>query len=1171
MDHSVFEPEIHSGLSAAITALSQAPSQAALIETLQTHLIELTNARALQLMWQANGMTLSLFQRQPTLRLPTEPERERLLSGMSVTGGNTTYFPMLALGELRGWVALQAMQQSVPLQGLILQAGMALSLLERQSYQSGASRELVTLDKIGRLLSSTLQLEQLLPNLAVIVRELIVAQDFYIVLRDSASDDLSFAYWSTEPPTPKPSMHWSINDGLTGVIIRSGRPIITDNYLQTCQEHQIIPGPPHGPHYAYAWMGMPLTHHDQVLGAMVAMCNDPDMRYTDADAYLFSAVAAQAAAAVANAQLYKRVKQQATQLAMINKIGRAISATLDPQEIPLLIMHELKAALDVEDGALLIEDRLTGDLVVRHTLAPQTGLRMPKGTGLAGEALRLGAVQIANNLPQDSRLYAPFDGHGVTPTSSLICAPLTGRQQLRGIIQLRNKRSGPFSAADAQLLEAIAEQAAVALENAELYSHTDSALAAHIADLEQRNQQLTNIVAISNALRSSDDVHHVGRQIVMTIQAMTKSPRIAVGLVDPERQQVRTVAQIGFDALVSSRYEYWTSLPDAERSLQESLKIGTVTHRVGQHALAAGFINCIVLALRDSYGQLVGAIGFDLVEETEPLSNALIQELEIVANQAAIAIVNARLASEQEHTVNRLTALNALSLAVTTSRLSTDDTMRMTISGAIGTTNGLGGGAYVTGRDDVPRRLMLDLPIGCDDELAPLLEQVSDDYVELVEPDLPPALAATGARSLLIVPVRGAKLTLGSLWIAYNHASIAATEREMVVLYAKTAGGVLENLRLLDQISAAHDRLASILASTTEGMLMATAQGMVAAANSAFISLLGLSNDTLEGLPLSALRDDPALTTDSERLTPLWETLMTVARGEPGDGEHEGEVDLTTPTLRNLAWSALPVHGQSGEQPAALLVLRDVTAERQMEKLRQDLSNMIVHDLRAPLTNMMVSVDLLLKQISGPLTASQQRIVQIAGTSSQQMLDLVNALLDIRRLEQRQLELQRQPVELFEVVEGVFERLDRVSDDRGIVLRNMTAALPPLSADIDLLRRVLQNLVDNATKFSPRNAHVHVSGYVANESKLPAGHAPGEWLVVQVADAGPGVPESYRAVIFELFGQAPQGRGQGSGLGLAFCKLAVAAHGGMIWVEDAPYGGALFRFTMPLNGAPTLI
>jgi signal transduction histidine kinase len=225
---------------------------------------------------------------------------------------------------------------------------------------------------------------------------------------------------------------------------------------------------------------------------------------------------------------------------------------------------------------------------------------------------------------------------------------------------------------------------------------------------------------------------------------------------------------------------------------------------------------------------------------------------------------------------------------------------------------------------------------------------------------------------------------------------------------------------------------------------------------------------------------------------------------------------------------------------------------------------MIVHDLRAPLTNMIVSNDLLLKQISGPLTPGQQRILEIAGTSSQQMLDLVNALLDIRRLEQRQLDLQRQRVELFEIVEAVFERLERVAQDRNISLSNTTATLPALNVDLDLVRRIVQNLVDNATKFSPRGGKVQVSGYVLAPHELPPDHEPGRWAVVNIADQGKGVPESYRGVIFELFGQAPTGRGQGTGLGLAFCKLAVAAHGGNIWVEDGPEGGAVFRFTLPL-------
>lgn len=1163
MDRSPTEPGIAVGMDTA-AAISRASTRAALVSALEQHLRAATGARAVQLMWQADGTLQSLFNTQPTLRLPTLTERLQLLGGSNADGGNTTYVPMVVLGELRGWVALQPTQgDSGALQHLVAQAGTSLALLERQAYQVSASRELAMMDKIGRLLASTLQLDQLLPNLAAVISELVVADLFYIALLDETTDELYFAFLSSPEGRSVPQDRWASDMGLTGQILRSGAPIVTDDYLTECARRHVQPSRPANYGYRHAWLGVPLAHHDRVLGVMVAMCDDPAFRYSESDVHLLSSVAAQAAAAVANAQLYKRVEQQAKQLELINQIGRTISATLDPQEVPALIMQALQDALNVEDGALLIEDHLSGDLLVRFSLQPKAGLRLPRDVGFAGEALRLRSVVIANNVQQDPRLYAPLDRAGPVLTHSVLCAPVAGRQQLRGVLQLRNKRGGPFTAADAQVLEAVAEQAAVALENAELYSHTDSALTAHIADLEQRNHQLTNIVAISNALRSTNDIRDVGRHIVTTIQAMTGSPRVIVGFLESERQQVRVVAQAGLDpAITVPRQEFWMPLNLVEQAIQSAAQIGTVTYRLGQHPIARGFDDCVVLPLRDPNGYLVGLIGLDQGPLAEPLPGALVQELEIIANQAAIAIVNARLANEQEQTVNRLTALNALSLTVTTTQLSTDEIMQMTVGGAIGTTNGLGGGAFVRGRDDTIRRLVLDLPSGSDAALVPWLEPITADYFELVDTEVPPSLKAAGVNSVLIVPVRGAKLTLGSLWIGYSDTLLAPTEREMAVLYAKTAGAVLENLRLFDQVSASHDRLASILASTAEGMVMATAQGRIAAANAAFTRLLGLPSDMGEDRMLRDVFSDPNLAADHRQLRPLNAALEQVAQGSAR--ECEGEITITAPVPRDLAWSVLPIREQVALQQAALLVLRDVTAERQMEKMRQDLSNMIVHDLRAPLTNMMVSIDLLLKQVSGPLTPSQQRIVQIAGASSQQMLDLVNALLDIRRLEQRQLELQQQPVELYEIVESVFERLESIAEDRKLRLSNLSAPLPAVHVDVDLLRRVLQNLVHNAAKFSPRGGMIQISGFVADAQMLPYNHPDGRWLVVDVADNGPGVPESYRTVIFELFSQAPQGRGQGTGLGLAFCKLAIAAHGGTIWIEDGPSGGAIFRFTLPL-------
>ncbi len=1167
MNQSSSEPGVSAGLASAAAAISRAHNRSELLATLQAQLHPFVHARAMQLIWRAKGSPRALFANQPTLPAPAAGERLQLSAGQIVETKNMTYLPILVLGELRGWLAVESLHIDPAMLELVTYAGTALELMERRSSQTNVSRELAMMDKIGSMLSSTLQLDQLLPNLADVVRDLVIADDFYIILEDEKTNKLSFSYFSSTIADALPDRRWSRSVGLTGLIMRTGEPIVTDDYIQECKRHGIEPQIPTGIPFSHAWVGMPLRHHDQVLGVMVASSHDPHFRYTEGDVHLMSSVAAQAAAAVANAQLYRRVKQQATQLEVINRIGRTISATLDPQEIPMLIMHELKMALDVEDGSVLIEDPKTGDLVVRYTLEPHMGLRIPKGAGLASEALRRHKVRIANDVQHDPQLYLPVALQGATPTQSLICAPLEGRQQLRGVIQLRNKQHGKFTDEDAQLLSAVAEQAAVALENAELYSDTDSALAAHIADLEQRNRQLNRIVTLSDRLRSASDLHEVGQQIVSTIQAMTGSPRVALGLVERERQHMRGIARVTLDgtAVRSRRDEgdHWTPLLVAEEALRRAEKIGSITYHVGTYERAPDFKDCIALTLLDSNGTLVGVIALDHPEhQAEPFSRAMIQELEIVANQAAVAVINARLADEQEQTVDRLTALNALSLAVTTSRLSTDEVMQMTVRGAIGTTNGVGGGAYVLGRDDQPRHLLLNLPDNCDREIVPKLKRIADEYLEFTGEDIPAELRELGIRSLLITPVSGAQSTLGGLWIGYNYPVIAAAEREMVVLYAKMAGAVLENRRLFDQVSSAHDRLASILASTAEGMLMATKQGRIAAANDALTYLLGIPNEALEGRMISDLCHHPALAAEHEHLAEICNAIKCVAR--KNCSEHEGEFILSAPVMRNLAWTVMPIRGTAKKHSAALLVLRDVTAERQTEKLRQDLANMIVHDLRSPLTNMMVSTDLLLKQISGPLNSAQERIIQIASDSSQQMLDLVNALLDIRRLEQRQLEMQTQPAELYELVEGVFTRIERVAGERHIQLDNRTIMLPPICVDVDLIRRVLQNLIDNSTKFSPQGGQIQVNASVAAPDDLPLGHPEGRWAIVEVADQGPGVPESYRSVIFELFGQAPQGKGRGTGLGLAFCKLVIVAHGGTIWVEDRPGGGALFRFTLPV-------
>ncbi|HZG65860.1 MAG TPA: ATP-binding protein, partial [Herpetosiphonaceae bacterium] len=587
------------------------------------------------------------------------------------------------------------------------------------------------------------------------------------------------------------------------------------------------------------------------------------------------------------------------------------------------------------------------------------------------------------------------------------------------------------------------------------------------------------------------------------------------------------------------------------------------SYQIGRHPWLPDFENVWVLPIHDSLGALIGTIFLDAGGGTQPLTPGLTRTLEIVANQAGIALTNATLYIEQQQTVDRLTALNALSLTISTGQLAEEEIINMAVAGAVGTTGGTTGGAVITFDGRAPTQYRSYSGMVVDGAWLQQVVSAGGDYSELPEDDVPSALRKEGIQRLLIAPLRGPSLTVGTLWIGYLQPISTKAERETAVLYAKMAGAVLENLYLAGAVRNAHDRMASILLSTREGMLLVGEDSRISITNRALGSLLGIDQRRLLDRNIADVcRDDSLGALPGDVRTPICAALQNVVDG--ASDVAEGQVTLDGATERFLTWQVLPVHTAARDNAGALLVVRDVTADRQMERLRQDLANMIVHDLRSPLTNMLVSVDLLLKPATGPLNERQRRILDIASSSSHQMLDLVNALLDIRRLEQNTVELQRRPIDLPNIAEAVTDLLERIAEDRAVRVTVDLNALPQVEVDTEMIRRVLQNLVDNALKFSPPDTTVYIGGAVASPEMLPAGHPEGNWVVVEVRDQGTGIPEEYQQVIFQLFVQAPEGHGHGTGIGLSFCRLAVEAHGGRIWVESTPGEGSTFRFTLPI-------
>jgi signal transduction histidine kinase len=284
-------------------------------------------------------------------------------------------------------------------------------------------------------------------------------------------------------------------------------------------------------------------------------------------------------------------------------------------------------------------------------------------------------------------------------------------------------------------------------------------------------------------------------------------------------------------------------------------------------------------------------------------------------------------------------------------------------------------------------------------------------------------------------------------------------------------------------------------------------------------------------------------------------------RVEAGDvGPGEGEIEVPP---RTLHWLNLPV--LSGETPQGrLLVFRDVTEQRLLEKMRDDLTRTMVHDLRNPLGSIYTSLILLEEDSLENLSATQRRMLEIARNNTERMLRLVNDILDVSKLESGRMQLQHARVSLPELISGIMQAQSPLASSKRLQLQSdVPPDLPAVWADPALVERVLQNLVDNAIKFTPDGGSVKITVQPYDQETTASGHIPPAHLLISVSDSGPGIPQDLRDRLFQKFVTGRQ-KESGSGLGLAFCKLVVEAHRGHIWVESAPEMGTTFSFTLPV-------
>jgi two-component system, OmpR family, phosphate regulon sensor histidine kinase PhoR len=282
--------------------------------------------------------------------------------------------------------------------------------------------------------------------------------------------------------------------------------------------------------------------------------------------------------------------------------------------------------------------------------------------------------------------------------------------------------------------------------------------------------------------------------------------------------------------------------------------------------------------------------------------------------------------------------------------------------------------------------------------------------------------------------------------------------------------------------------------------------------------------------------------------------IFRAVHGAAGAATVRREVVVSGPAPRILQVNAVRL-AMGGEGPGSVMVLHDVTALRQLERVRTEFVANVSHELRTPLTAIQGYLETLL---SGALEEREnaRRFLEIVLRHSERLGRLLNDLTDLSNIELGKVTLRREPVRLDEVVASVLAIIGpRAAGSRVTVSADIPAGLPIVSADRDRLAQILINLVDNAVKYTPSGGSVTVT---AREREGA--------IEVAIADTGIGIPPADLPRITERFYRVDKARSRelgGTGLGLAIVKHLVVAHGGDLHIESEQERGTTVRFTLP--------
>ncbi|GEM_PF-1293475 len=919
----------------------------------------------------------------------------------------------------------------------------------------------------------------------------------------------------------------------------------------------------------------PLKSEGRLIG-VVQVQSDRLNAYTQDDLDLLAGLANMTAIALHNARLYQVLSQRATQMTLINEIGRQVAAALDIDSVLNRTAALLRASFGYDHVAVYLIDRQSGEMRMRAR-AGQYASRFPSnhrlgpGQGLVGWAAQHGQRVLVTNTRTDPRFYNPFPDE---VARSELSVPIRLGDEVLGVLDVQSQQLNAFTEGDLMLVDTLADVLATAIHNARLYG-----------DSQRRAEELESLRQVALDIASQLDLDTLLDRLVRSALRLLGVESGGLYLYRPDLDVLEWAYSVGphipppgptlrrGEGLSGRVWETGTPLIVED---YDSWEGRTPTYEAYHFAS--------VLAVPIRWGDdLLGVFNATTPQgSSRRFSEHDVHLLSLFADQAAVAIQNARLYQNSQRQAAELEALRKVTLDIF-AQLDLYPLLASLIENAVRLLGGDSGGVYLY----QPDQDVLEWVVGVGatavtpGSILRRGEGLSGRVWESGEPLIVERYATWEGRfkdykaeqvgAVLGVPIRWGDIFLGVINVSHradSYRTFNPQDVRLLSLFADQAAVAIHNARLYQELETYNSILQEVVAERTEelirakghveaildavgeGLIVIGMDGRIRQANPAFLEQTGYSIADIEmvdhrslGLIENAPPETQAELAAAVRAGQGWRGEMPLRRR---DG-----------TTFDAAITLSPMRNTQGEVTAFVGSVRDITPLKEVQRMKDEFVSNVSHELRTPITGLKLN-HRLLEVDPGNRAIYAARI----GREIDRLNLIVEGLLRLSRLDQGRQELHLAPLDLNML--GAQYVLDRMplAESRGLALTFEGAPeLAPVQADQELLGQALSVLLTNALAYTPAGGAVTVFTDVR--------HSNGEcWAGLGVRDTGPGIAPDEQSRLFERFFRGRAGvesREPGTGLGLSIAHEIVERHRGSIEVysEGVPGQGTRFTIWLP--------